>query len=200
MALKMNNMTKETYQIQIAIRGIKPKIWRRVLVPSDLLLSDFHKIIQTAMGWTNSHLHQFIKNRTFYTRKMADDDFWGEMNNIDYSKIKISDLLKKEKDRIVYEYDFGDSWEHDIILEKIEKNEKNISIPTCLTGKNNCPPEDCGGIWGYSGMLEILKHPEHEEYEEYIEWLGEKFDPKYFNKAEINAMLKTPDFGCFGFF
>ena len=86
--LILNNMTKKTYQIQIALRGSKPKIWRRIVVPSDLLLSDFHKIIQTTMGWTNSHLHQFIKNRTFYTLKMAGDDFWGEMNNVDYSKMK----------------------------------------------------------------------------------------------------------------
>ena len=193
-------MTKMTYQIQIALRGSKPKIWRRILVPSDLLLSDFHKIIQTTMGWTNSHLHQFIQNRTFYTRRMEDDGFWDEMDNVDYSKIKVSDLLKKEKDRITYEYDFGDSWEHDIILEKIEKNGTNKNIPTCLTGKNNCPPEDCGGIWGYSDMLEILKHPDHEEYEEYVEWLGEEFDLKNFDKIKINERLKTQDFGCFELF
>ncbi|NOY49079.1 MAG: plasmid pRiA4b ORF-3 family protein [Chlorobi bacterium] len=193
-------MTTKTYQIQIGLKGSKPKIWRRILVPSDLLLSDFHKIIQTTMGWTNSHLHQFIKNRTFYLQRMADDDLWDDLDNVDYSKMKISDLLKKEKDKIIYEYDFGDSWEHDIILEKIEKNGVNEIIPTCLTGKNNCPPEDCGGIWGYSNLLEILKHPEHEEYEEYVEWLGGEFDPKYFDKNEINKMLKTKDFGCYGLF
>ncbi len=193
-------MTKKTYQIQIALRGSKPKIWRRILVPSDLLLSDFHKIIQTTMGWTNSHLHQFIKGRTFYTRKMSGDDFWGEMDILDYSKMKLSDLLKKEKDKIIYEYDFGDGWEHDIILEKIDISEENKNIPTCLTGKNSCPPEDCGGIWGYLDMLEILKHPDHEEYEEYTEWLGEEFDPKYFDKAEINEMLKTKDYGSFELF
>lgn len=184
-------MTKKIYQIQIALRGSKPKIWRRVLVPSDLLLSDFHVIIQITMGWTNSHLHQFIKDQTFYTPRMADDDFWDEMDNVDYSKIKISDLLKKVKDRIIYEYDFGDSWGHDIILEKIENNEVHKNIPICLTGKNNCPPENCGGIWGYYDLLEILKNPDHEEYEEYVEWLGEEFDPQYFDKKEINEMLKT---------
>ncbi len=191
-------MTKKTLQIQIVLRGSKPKIWRRILVPSDLLLPDFHKIIQTTMGWTNTHLHQFIKNRTFYIQK--DDDFWEETNNVDYSEVKISDLLKKEKDKIIYEYDFGDGWEHDIILEKIDTNRENQNIPVCLDGKNNCPPEDCGGIWGYSEMLEILKHPDHEQYEEYLEWLGEEFDPKYFDKNEINEMLKTKNFGCFELF
>ena len=77
-------MTKKIYQIQIALKGFKPKIWRRLLIPSDLLLSDFHKIIQTSMGWTNSHLHQFIKNRTYYTERMpGDEDYWDEMNNVD---------------------------------------------------------------------------------------------------------------------
>ncbi|MCF6366013.1 MAG: plasmid pRiA4b ORF-3 family protein [Bacteroidales bacterium] len=183
-------MTKKTSQIKISLRGSKPVIWRRILIPSDLLLSDLHIIIQITMGWTNSHLHQFIKDRTFYAEK-TDDDLWDEMDNVDYALIKISDLLKKEKDKIIYEYDFGDSWEHDIILEKTENSVSEKNIPICLAGRNNCPPEDCGGIWGYSNMLEILKDPDHEEYEEYIEWLGEEFDPKYFNKKEINEMLKA---------
>lgn len=197
---KLNNMTTKIYQIQIALQGSKPKIWRRILVPSDLLLRDFHKIIQTTMGWRNSHLHHFIKNQTFYTQKMEEDDFWEEMNNVDYSEIKVSDLLKKENDKIVYEYDFGDGWEHDIILEKIEKDGANENIPICLAGKNNCPPEDCGGIWGYLNMLEVLKDPNHEEYEEYVYWLGDEFDSAYFDITEINEMLRMEDFGCFDFF
>jgi len=182
-------MTKKIFQIQIALKGFKPKIWRRILIPSDLLLSDFHMVIQITMGWTNSHLHQFIKNRTFYTLRMQDDVLWDEMDNVDYKKMKISDLLKKEKEKIVYEYDFGDSWEHDIILEKILPIDNNLKYPICLTGKMNCPPEDCGGVWGYSDMLEVLKNPDHEEYESYIEWLGEEFDPEFFDKNEINKWL-----------
>ncbi|HEW91988.1 MAG TPA: plasmid pRiA4b ORF-3 family protein [Thermotogaceae bacterium] len=192
-------MTDKIYQVQIALKGFKPKIWRRLLIHSDLLLSDFHKIIQTSMGWTNSHLHQFIKNRTFYTVKMQDDDLWGEMDNVDYRNMKVSDLLKKEKDEVVYEYDFGDGWEHNIILEKILPLDTNTKHPICLTGKMNCPPEDCGGIWGYSNMLEILKDPDHEEYESYIEWLGEKFDPEDFNKDEVNELLREKDYGCIKF-
>lgn len=190
-------MTKKIYQIQIALKGFKPKIWRRLLIPSDLLLSDLHKIIQTSMGWTNSHLHQFNKNRTFYTVRMEGDDFWEEMDNVDYKSIKISDLLKKEKEKIIYEYDFGDGWEHDIILEKLLPIDDKINYPVCLKGKMNCPPEDCGGVWGYSGMLEILKQPDHEEYESYIEWLGDEFDPEYFNKDEVNELLKEKDYGYF---
>ncbi len=189
-----------TYQIQIALRRSSPKIWRRILVSPDVLLADLHKIIQTTMGWTNSHLHQFIKDRTFYAPKADEDDFWEESNDISYTHIKISDLLKKEKDRMIYEYDFGDGWEHDIILERIEADGDNKNTPVCVAGKNNCPPEDCGGVWGYANMLEILSNPEHEEYNEYMEWCGEGFDPKYFDKDEVNEQLKTKDFGCFELF
>jgi len=188
------------YQIQIALTRFKPKIWRRLLIPSDLLLSDFHKIIQSSMGWTNSHLHQFIKNQIFYTERMPDDDTWEEMNNVDYVKTKISDLLKKEKDKIVYEYDFGDGWEHDVLLEKILPFDEKLKYPVCLAGKMNCPPEDCGGVWGYSDLLEILKNPKHEEYDSYIEWLGGAFDPEHFDKEAINEILLTEDYGCIELF
>jgi len=120
---------------------------------------------------------------------MQDDFLWDEMDNVDYKKMKISDLLKKEKEKIVYGYDFGDNWEHDIILEKILPIDNNIKYPICLTGKRNCPPEDCGGVWGYSDMLEVLKDPNHEEYESYIAWLGGKFDPEFFDKNKINKLL-----------
>jgi hypothetical protein len=191
-------MADQIFQIQIALKGSKPKIWRRILIPSDLLLLDFHKIIQTTMGWTNSHLHQFIKSRTFYSIKQPDDDMWDEMDNVDYmkEKIRISDLLKGEKDKIIYEYDLGDGWEHDIIVEKILPIDNMIKYPICLAGKMSCPPEDCGGIWGYSDILEILKQPNHEEYESYIEWLGDDFDPEYFSADDINKMLQKKDFGC----
>jgi len=189
-------MTNNIYQIQVSLKGFKPKIWRRVLMQPDLSLADFHKLIQTVMGWTNSHLHQFIKNRTYYTKRYPGDDLWDEMDNVDYKDMLISDLLKKEKEKIIYEYDFGDSWEHEIVLEKIIPYDNKTKYPLCLTGKKNCPPEDCGGAWGYADMLDILNQPDHEEYESYIEWLGEEFDPEYFDKNEINKMLKLPDFGC----
>jgi len=194
-------MANKIYQIQVALKECKPKIWRRLLIPSNLLLSDLHKIIQTAMGWTNTHLHQFIKNRTYYTVKMEGDDMWDEMDNVDYKKMKISDLLTKEKERISYEYDFGDGWQHEVILEKMLPVDDTIKYPICLKGKMNCPPEDCGGVWGYENMLEILKQPKHEEYEELVEWLGgDDFDPEHFDKEEVNELLREKDYGCESFF
>lgn len=189
------------FQIEISLIDSEPKIWRKISIPSDLLLSDFHKVIQTTMGWTNSHLHQFIKDENFYAEKHPDADMWDEMGSIDYKKekIRVSDLLKAEKDTMIYEYDFGDGWEHKIVLEKISSVENRKKQPYCLDGKMNCPPEDCGGIWGYKEMLEVLKQPKNEGYEELIEWLGDEFDPKYFNKTEVNKLLKKKDFGCFLF-
>ncbi len=193
-------MTENNYQVQIALKGIKPKIWRRILIPSELLLSDFHKIIQTVMGWANCHLHQFIKNGKRYSIKHPEDDFWDYSTNIDHRrmKIRVKDLLQKEKDRMIYEYDFGDGWEHEIILEKIIPTDKKLKRPTCLTGKMNCPPEDCGGIWGYVNLVEIIRNPKHKEYKLYMDWLGGEFDPEYFDKDEINELLRERNFGCEG--
>jgi hypothetical protein len=106
------------------------------------------------MGWSNAHLHQFVKNDIYYGPPSADD--WDDFEIEDYSKIKLSSFLKEEKDKFKYEYDFGDNWEHYIILEKILPVDENTKYPVCLTGKMNCPPEDCGGVWGYSDMLDIL--------------------------------------------
>ncbi len=184
-------MTEKVYQIQIVLEGIKPKIWRRILIDSDLLLVDLHRIIQTTMGWTNSHLHLFSDGVDTYSPR----EFQVELAK-DSRTVRLDEILKMENSEISYEYDFGDGWEHSIILEKILPPDNRIQIPKCIAGNRNCPPEDCGGIWGYSDMLDILKQPEHEEFESYIEWLGGEFDPEYFNKDEINRMLMEKDFGC----
>lgn len=185
-------MTSEIYQIQISLKYSKPKIWRRILIYSNTKLSDFHEILQICTGWRNCHLHQFIKDEIYYTKKMNDD--FDEEYIVDYKNMKIKDLLKAENDKIIYEYDFGDSWEHNIILEKILSYDNNIKYPICIKGKRNFPPEDCGGIYGYEGLLDILKNPDNEEYKNMVEWLDNldyvNFDSEYFNKNEINKILK----------
>ena len=176
---------KNSYQIKISLIGAKPPIWRTVLVPSTLKLAAFHDVIQVAMGWTDSHLHQFIANNVFYG--ISDDDF--ELKMEDESKFKLSQLLKKEKESIIYEYDFGDSWEHKILLEKILPFDTKMALPVCIKGKRACPPEDCGGIWGYEELLEAISNPKHRDYENMLEWLGGEFDPEEFNLEEINGKL-----------
>ena len=180
----------KVYQIQISLTNSKPEIWRKILVQPNLSLANFHMTIQIVMGWDNSHLHQFIKNKTFYTRKMEDDMTWGDLNNVDYKGLKISDLLKNENDKIDYEYDFGDSWHHDIDLEKILETIEKTKYPTCIDGKLACPPEDCGGIWGYSDLLKVLNNPGHKDYADLLDWLDGEFDPNYFNIEKTNLNLK----------
>lgn len=179
--------SRSIYQIKISLIGLKPPIWRTVLVPSDLGLEDFHDVIQIVMGWTDSHLHQFIANNVFYG--IPDDDFGMGMEIEDESKYKLSQLLSKEKDIITYEYDFGDSWEHKILLEKILPFDTKTNLPVCIKGKRACPPEDCGGVWGYEELLETISNIEHPEHEDMLEWLGGEFDPEEFDLAEINDDL-----------
>ncbi|MFA5848871.1 MAG: plasmid pRiA4b ORF-3 family protein [Bacteroidales bacterium] len=180
---------KTLYQIKITLKHTNPKVWRRVLVLSDMLLSDLHEVIQITMGWTDSHLHRFVKNRTYYTAKPEDDDPMAAMRNVVYKGLHVSALLKEEKEKIVYEYDFGDDWEHELVLEKISPVYEKLNYPICIAGKRCCPPEDCGGPWGYTDMLEVLKNPEHKQYQHYIDWLEGDFDPEYFDKDIVNAFL-----------
>lgn len=181
---------RNIYQLKVELKGAKPPIWRRVLVPNDINLEKLHEVIQDSMGWYNCHLHHFFDGKKYYQIPFDDDDgFWGEPP-LDERKYKLSKFLKKEKQTLIYEYDFGDGWEHKIILEKILPFDLETKLPTCTKGKRACPPEDCGGIWGYENLLEIISDPTNPEHDEMIEWLGGKFDPSYFNKEEMNELLK----------
>ena len=178
--------TDTVYQIKISLIGAKPPIWRTVLVHGNICLAAFHDVIQVSMGWTDSHLHQFIANQVFYGT--PDDDFELEME--DETQYKLSQLLTKEKEFLVYEYDFGDSWEHKILLEKILPYDSKIVLPVCIKGKRACPPEDCGGIWGYEELLKTISNPKHPDHDEMLEWLGGEFDPEEFDLEEINEDLE----------
>jgi len=177
--------SKSIYQIKITLIGAKPPIWRTVLVPGDIKLGAFHNVIQHTMGWENCHLHQFIANNVFYG--VPDDEFGMDTKN--ETKYKLSQLLTKEKESIIYEYDFGDSWEHKILLEKITPLDTKTVLPVCLKGKRACPPEDCGGIWGYEELLETISDPKHPDHDDMLEWLGGSFDPEEFNLEDINDDL-----------
>jgi len=182
---------KNILQIKISLKYVRPPIWRRILVEDSIKLSDFHKIIQTVMGWTNSHLHQFIINERYYGE--PDEDSFEEI--VDYRKIKLKSVLSFEKEKILYEYDFGDGWEHEIVLEKIFNNQ-TIENPICLTGKRNCPPEDSGGPYGYMDLLKVISDPKNDDYKEMKSWIGDDFDSEYFNKEEISNLLTKKNYGC----
>jgi len=174
-------------QFKITLKGIRPPIWRRFLVPEGISLSDFHDVIQEVMGWLSGHLHQFLCKRKRYG---IPDPKWDFDKLIDDQTVAIKDLGLSEKDKILYEYDFGDGWEHELLLEKILPADERV-LPVCLKGARACPPEDCGGPWGYENLLEVLKNPEDEEYASWKEWLPEDFDPEHFDLNGINSRLSS---------
>lgn len=178
----------DIYQIKVTLKHSDPPIWRRIQVSSNTTLHKFHRILQVVMGWYDSHLHQFIIRGTYYTDPDSYDD-WGEVENKNERPVKLSQVSGM-KTRFIYEYDFGDGWEHEILIEKILPPQKGMRYPVCLAGKRACPPEDCGGIWGYADLLEAIQNPKHPEHKEMLEWVGGKFDPEAFDLDRINRQLK----------
>jgi len=178
----------QVYQIKISLCSSDPLIWRRILIPSSVLLSDLHIVIQNCMGWQNYHLHQYIKEGNLYSENSG-DDLWEEMDTIDYNGMKLSDLLHNESDSMIYEYDFGDGWKHNLIVERVLPLDEGVNYPICTAGEMHCPPEDCGGMHGYYDMLDVLKDPHHEDYNGYITWLQDPFDPAAFDIDRVNARI-----------
>ena len=173
------------YELKVALRGTEPPIWRRFRLRDDVTLLKLHEMLQVIMGWTDSHLHQFIFHGTYYGR--PDPDLPGPRR--DERKVRLGDVLKKPRDRLTYEYDFGDSWDHELILEQVLPHEPRARYPVILAGKGACPPEDCGGIPGYYRLLEALAHPTDPERQELLEWVGGKFDPECFDVGALNRAL-----------
>jgi hypothetical protein len=174
------------YQLKVTLRDSHPTIWRRIQVSGDTTLAKLHHIVQEVMGWTDSHLHQFIVNGIYIG--VPDPDDWTHVEN--EKRFKLSQIVPGEKFKFVYEYDFGDSWEHTLVVEKILPPEPGVHYPVCLKGKGACPPEDCGGIYGYYGLLEALQQPDHPEHDEMLEWVGGEFDPEAFDLDGINQALR----------
>ena len=184
----MKKKYNQVFQFKITLKGIKPPIWRRIQVPETYTFWDLHVAIQDAMGWDDYHLHEFelVNPLTGLKQSIGSPD--KEFDREVFSELKqnLVDFFSMENRSAVYTYDFGDNWEHKIQLEKILPREEGVTYPICIKGKRACPPEDCGGIWGYAELLEILGNPNHEEYEEMLEWLGGEFDPEHFDVEEIS--------------
>jgi hypothetical protein len=177
------------YQFKITLLGSKPPIWRRIQV-TDCTLDKLHEHIQTAMGWENSHLHQF----SIAGDRYGDPQLLGGMDDIKIKnsrKTKLSDILpaKGQKFRFKYEYDFGDGWEHEVLFEGCPEPAKGNNYPLCLEGERACPPEDCGGIWGYYDLLAALADPTHEQHDDFMEWIGE-IDPEKFDAKQATKEMK----------
>jgi len=180
----------QVYQLKVTLKGIKPPIWRRVRVPADINLKKLHRVIQKVMGWEDCHLHQFIIGESCYGEPDPDDSFFDmEMEN--EQKFRLSQVAPEEKGKFFYEYDLGDGWIHQIVVEKILPGAEGGDFPVCLAGKRACPPEDVGGPWGYASFLEAVQDPAHEDHEDMLEWAGEDFDPETFSPEAVNFALKA---------
>ncbi|MDR0749523.1 MAG: plasmid pRiA4b ORF-3 family protein [Tannerellaceae bacterium] len=188
------------FQFKIQIKGItKPPVWRKVSVPANFTFHRFHNVIQTVFDWENCHLFEFKEKEWQSNIRItvpAGDDFFDSdffADTKDSSKIKLSDIFKDKFRKLLYVYDFGDNWVHEITLESISDDRQKTAI--CLSGKGACPPEDCGGIYGYEEMKEIFATmPESEEADGYREWLGmdegEIWDTGAFDIEKVNMYLK----------
>ena len=172
------------YQLEITLRDVHPPIWRRLEVPALLPLPVLHDAFQVAMGWTDSHLHLFRAGDRIWCPLEADS---SEAIGNDTAGVLLAQIAPRRGSRFVYEYDFGDDWIHDVLVEAVLDG----APPglRCLEGKRACPPEDCGGPWGYAEYLEILADPDHEDYEERREWFGDH-DIESFDLGEANALLQ----------
>jgi len=172
------------FQVKITLLGTRPPIWRQVQV-EDCTLAKLHEIIQLAMGWQFSHLYNFAVAGEWYgDPEMGDDLEWKSDR-----KVKLSQIVRAGHRRFTYVYDMGDNWEHVIQVEKTVAAEPKAKYPRCIAGARACPPEDCGGVWGYEELLEAVGNPKHEEHREMLEWLGGRFNPEKFDLRAVNRQL-----------
>jgi hypothetical protein len=174
------------YQVKIGLRGAHPPIWRRLRLPATTTLAGLHDIIQTAFGWTDSHLHAFEAGGRRYSRPDFGLDEFEEF--ADESTVLLCEVADSVGARLRYTYDFGDSWEHDLLVEEILPPDR-VRHAVCVAGRRAGPPEDCGGVWGYAELLDLLADPDHPEHAERLDWLGHEPDPAAFDKDAINRAL-----------
>jgi Plasmid pRiA4b ORF-3-like protein len=177
------------FQFKITLLDIKPAIWRRIQVP-DCTLVDLHEYIQAAFGWENYHLHQFEIDGVQYSQPAPDgDDF--DMDFEDETDVLLSKLIPKSsrKSRWIYEYDFGDGWRHEVLFEGFPPSDPKANFPQCVEGQRACPPEDCGGPWGYADYIAAIADPENEQHEEMLEWRG-SFDPEAFDAKKATKEMR----------
>ena len=165
---------------------VAAQVWQSVWTSLDVIRRGVFK--QVVMGWTDSHLHHFVDAPIVYSVPSG-DDYPGE-ERLDERRFRLADVARHEKAYLIYEYDFGDSWAHEVVVEKILSADPKKKYAVCLDGENACPPEDCGGIWGYYDLLKVLKNPKHKEHRQTLDWLGGQLHPGRFDLQKVNATLR----------
>jgi len=185
----MKRKFERVFQFKVTLKGVKPAVWRRIQVPESYTFWDLHVAIQDVFGWDDYHLHEFelMNPESGEIAAIGIPEGMGlfEREILAGWKQRISAWFSKDYRSALYTYDFGDEWEHIVKLEKILPREAKRKYPVCVDGKRACPPEDCGGVWGYGDFLKVLKDPDNEEYEDTLNWVGGKFDPEHFDPQKV---------------
>lgn len=180
---------REIYQMKVTLVGTDPPIWRRLLVPADLTLEQLHDVLQLAIGWEDCHMHEFRIGQQRFGKPNPMEQAFGGPRTASERPARLFSVLGRAGAKALYTYDFGDSWELQIVVEKRLAPEPGRAYPTCLAGERHGPPEDCGGIPGFYNLLEAIRDPAHEQHEEILDWLGDGFDPEAFSVDELNRRL-----------
>ncbi len=180
------------YQMKVVLLDSQPPVWRRLQVPGDARLDWLHAVLQVAIGWTNSHLHQFrVGEKRYSDTRHEFAEFEGDPEVFEARKFTLRQIAPREQDAFGYEYDFGDSREHEVTVEKIlPPDAVTARTALCIEGARACPPEDCGGVGGYDALLKILRNRKHPEHETMKDWLGRAFDAEAFDVGKINLWLR----------
>ena len=184
----MSSTENTQYTLKISLLEISPPIWRRLVVPSNITLPPLHKVLQVAMGWKNYHMHSFVVGETLYSDETMVEMSMG-MPVVNERGVLLSDIVQKTP-HFVYEYDFGDGWQHGIEIEATTPNPENDRTVVCLDGGRAGPPEDSGGPWGYQRILDILKDPKHPDRADTKAWLPARFNPEAFDAGKVSKALK----------
>ena len=176
-----HSLGKTVVGLKVTLRDIKPPVWRRLVLPGTMTLAELHEAIQAAMGWHGGHLHDFdIAGRQYGDPRILEDV-------ADETRLTLNGLIRSGVARFTYTYDLGDNWQHQVLIERTQPALDAGSYPACVAGKRNCPPEDCGGPWGYAELLAVIADPTHPEHAERRAWLGEDFDPDKFDVDDADA-------------
>lgn len=181
----LKTSSESIYQLKATLLGSEPPVWRRIQVPGTATLEELHYIIQCIMGWECCHLHQFDVGGVMYS-----DAEYGLEGARPGHRVTLQEAVPTQGMAFGYVYDFGDNWEHGIVVEEILTRHEGEHFPVCIDGERACPPEDCGGVWGYENFLAAIADPGHQDHEDLLDWIGGSFDAETFDVGKVNSELK----------
>jgi hypothetical protein len=185
--VRRNPYAAQVLRLKVTLAEVEPAVWRRLLVPAEMTLAKLHSVLQAAMGWTNSHLHCFeVAGRRIGMVGVEEDS--PELE--DERRVRDASVLSGKGAKLVYQYDYGDDWEHLVEVEDVTGPDRRLSYPLCIAGARACPPEDCGGPFGYEELITALADPKHDEHDQVLTWLGGHFDPDSFDANAVNRRLR----------